>query len=447
MTRARSISFATRERGSVLLVVLCFATVLAVGVASYLSLCHRTLNLSTLSLQSGSNLAIAEAGMEEALWALNKDDWTGWTFSGRTASKNLSGFSQGSGSDGSVTITVTTEDDGARTLKVTATSTQTGGRVSTRTLTASTHRAPLFVNAVAATTGTLRFTSAGNTTLVDSYDSGLRHSVTREPLPYSSQTPGFSAVLSAGSSSTSSATVQLTNAQVKGYVATLGTGPSYSIGARLLGPNSATTTRIDSTRVSTSPYQPIFDIRLPDGPRSPLPSNPKLGTAGATTPSIYSTTDFDLRNGATLTIDGPVKLVVSGAFYVGRNGSATPGIKISRMGSLEVFVAGEIYIGADGIENVSGIPAQLAIYSTNSLATSEMNTLTPFHGVIYVPNGDFTVTGNNQIFGAIIARNVVFTGTAPAVHYDIALRGRNAVFSGIETPFAISDWRETTNEN
>lgn len=436
-------SAARARRGSVLLAALCFAIVLGLALASYVSLCYRTLQLSTRSLQHGRNLAMAEAGIEEALWALNKGDWTGWTFTDRTALKTIDGFESG-GSGGRVAISVKTAEDGSRTVRATGTTTQ-AGNASARTLTANVQRAPLFVNAVAATTGTIRFTSAANTTVVDSYDSSRLDSVTQLPLPYDPSTAGFSAVLSAGSTSTGSATVQLTNAQVKGYVATLGTGPSYSMGARLLGPNSSSTARVDSTRVSTSPYQPVFDISLPTGTRSPLPSSPKIGTAGATTPSVYSATDFDLRNGATLTVEGPVKLVVSGAFQIGRSGSASPGIKISPTGSLEVFVGGEIFIGADGIQNQSEIPARLAIYSTNTLATSEMNTPTPFHGVVYVPNGDFTVTSNNPIFGAIVARNVVFTGSSPAVHYDIALR--SAVFPGIETPYAISDWRETANEN
>ena len=56
--------------------------------------------------------------------------------------------------------------------------------------------------------------------------------------PNVGQTPGFSAIVSSGSTSTSSATVQLTNAQIKGYVATLSTGPSYSTSGKLVGPTA-----------------------------------------------------------------------------------------------------------------------------------------------------------------------------------------------------------------
>lgn len=74
-----------------------------------------------------------------------------------------------------------------------------------------------------------------------------------------------------------------------------------------------------------------------------------------------------------------------------------------------------------------------------------MNTSVPFHGIIYTPKGDFKVLSNNAIHGAIVARNVTFSGSAPTVHYDSNLREK--VFSGIDTPFAVSDWRETTNES
>src|SRR6185503_16872907 len=109
-------------------------------------------------------------------------------------------------------------------------------------------RAAFLVNAVAGTTGRVKFKAAGT---VDSYDSTLGD--------YSSQTPGYSAIITSGSTSISSATVQLTNAQSKGYVTTLETGPSYSSSAKLIGPTTPGTTRIDLARISTSPYQPQFD--------------------------------------------------------------------------------------------------------------------------------------------------------------------------------------------
>lgn len=73
-----------RNRGSVLLVVMCFAAVLGIGVAGYIALCSRAMQLSNRSVQAGLSKQIAETGIEEALRALNKNDWSGWTSGGVT---------------------------------------------------------------------------------------------------------------------------------------------------------------------------------------------------------------------------------------------------------------------------------------------------------------------------------------------------------------------------
>ena len=442
MSAARKTLFVQRERGAALLAALCFATVLAVSLGSYITMCYRTLELSSRSVQNASSVALAEMGMEDALWALNKNDWSGWTITGTTASKTLSGISLDGGLTGTVALTITSYNGTAGTRTVTAkgTATLANGSTISRTLTATSARAPLFVNAVAATTGTVRFTAAGTSSVIDSYNSALG--------AYGGQTATYSAILSAGSTSTSAATVQLTNAQVKGYVATLNTGPSYGTSALLKGPSTPDTTKIDNNRISTSPYQPLFEIRTVTGAGTtlanpPLDSTTVLGTAGATSPAIYYSTGLDLRGTTRLRVEGPVRLVVNGQFYIGLYGGS-PQIELTPDGSLEVFASGDIAIYGNGIKNRSRAPERLAIYGTSTLTVPDMNTNENFHGVIYTPNGDYTVASNNEIHGAIVARNVTFSGTAPAVHYDLNLR--NTVFSGLDTPFAVSDWRETTTE-
>lgn len=433
------------QRGAALLVALCFATVLAVALASYITVCYRTLQLSARSVQVTRNVELAEIGMEEALWALNNNSWSGWTVVAKTASKTISGFAFDNGASGQVAITIANYDGtgGARKVTVVGTTTLADGTATSRTLTSGAAEAPLFTNAVAGTSGTVKFSAASATSLIDSYDSsnGL----------YSEQTPGYSAIISSGSTS-GAATVQLTNAQVKGYVATLGTGPSYSTGATLKGPTTGATTKIDTSRITSSTYQPTFDIKgfssvsTGGAPLATPASNAQvtLGTAGATSPAIYTSSGLNLTGTTKVTIDGPVRLVVSGDFYLGLN-SGSPSFVISETGSLELFVSGDIAIYGGGFDNRTRDPQKLALYGTNTLSAPDMNTATAFHGVVYTPNGDFKVISNNDIYGAIVARNVVFSGNSPKVHYDLALR--DAVFSGVETPFAVSDWRETTNES
>ncbi len=440
---ARARNPRARDRGAALLAALCFATVMAIALGSYITVCYRSLQMSTRNLAGTRSVELAESGMEEALWALNNNSWTNWSINGTTATRTLSGFTYDNGATGAASITITNYDGstGTRTVTVTGTTTLSDGTQISRSLTSSSSQAALINNAVAGTTGTVKFTAAGTGTVIDSYDSSLG--------TYASQTPGYSAVLASGSTATSSATVQLTNAQVKGYVATLSTGPSYSTSAKLTGPSTPATTKVDTARISTSPYQPVFDIKSITGAGTTL-SNPAtnstttIGTAGATAASIYYNDGLNLTGTTKIVVDGPVKLVVNGNLYIGLNGG-TPEIDVTANGSLEIFVSGDIAIYGNGINNLTQSPKKAVLYGTNALTAPDMNTNTAFYGVIYTPNGDFKVWSNNAIYGAIVARNVVFSGTAPVVHYDVALR--STTLAGVDTPFAVADWRETTNGN
>ena len=63
-----------------------------------------------------------------------------------------------------------------------------------------------------------------------------------------------------------------------------------------------------------------------------------------------------------------------------------------------------------------------------------------FYGSIYLPNDTITIANNPSIYGAMIAKNFMFTGSAPQFHYDAALRGIS--FAGVSTPFTLVQLRE-----
>lgn len=92
-----------------------------------------------------------------------------------------------------------------------------------------------------------------------------------------------------------------------------------------------------------------------------------------------------------ITVAGPVQLAMNpgSAFYIGLHGG-TPYIQLNAGASLEVFTTGDI-----------------------------------------------------AIYGALVAKKVIFSGSTPAIHYDLNLRQR--VFAGLDTPFAVSNWNETGN--
>ncbi len=426
-----------------MLAALCFALVLAIALSSYITMCYRSLQMSTRNANSGHSVELAETGMEEALWTLHANDWTGWTISGKTATKTLTGFTFDGNTTGNATLTIANYDGttGTRTLTVTGTTTLSDGTTQSRTLTSTSSQAPLFVNAIAAVgntatsyNGLVTFGSAGT---VDSYDSST---------DLNAASVGYSAVVASTSNVTAANTVQLTNVKIKGYVSTLSTGPSYSTGATLYGPTSPASPKIDPSRVTTSPYQPVFDVLTPSAP-NPLGSGSRtIGIAGATTPTYYYYSgNYYLGSGSTLTVDGPVVIVISGYLWTDGTHSSGGKIHVTDHGSLTIFVRGDMRIDGNGIVNDTKLPKNVAIFGqTGNTNALEFWTTVPFHGVIYTPQASLSFANNVTYYGAAVAQSVAFSSTSsPTFHYDTSLR--NVAFAGLDTPFAVANWRETTS--
>ena len=66
------------RRGSVVLVSLSMVAVIAIGLATYLALAYRTLQLSNRAYHAGLTTQLAETGLVRALQALNQNNWTNW---------------------------------------------------------------------------------------------------------------------------------------------------------------------------------------------------------------------------------------------------------------------------------------------------------------------------------------------------------------------------------
>lgn len=504
MNRHRKLSGS--KRGSALLAALCFCAVLGIALASYMGVCSQTLQLSNRNSQGTHSLELAETGMEDALWALNKGDWSGWTIdngsSPKTATKILTGFSFGNGVTGTATLTVENYDGSSSLpeyspelikLKVVGQTVLADGTTVTRKLQASAQKAPLFVN-VAAAVAAANDSSSGNgrngvTFLaggtVDSFDTvktgpygdldgdgipnildddmdgdGIPNSADDDidgdgipndfdDNPYGT-TSGFSAVVS------STTSVTLTNATINGYVSTAANSSgdariSYSAGARVAGPMTSMSTSIDPSRISTSPYQPVFDIKIPTGTGATLST--VIGNPTATAPTVYFMGDYPYTY-STLTVNGPVILVVSGNFKIDGNGQilvtttfdGTTGAIVGN-GSIQIILTGatsELSVGGHGIQNQTKRPKNVAILdaATSPYNAPEIISTEPLYGVVFAPNSEITVGPDvTSFYGSLIGKSVTISGS-PSLHYDVDLRRITTKFSGLETPYAISAWQE-----
>jgi hypothetical protein len=458
------------------------AIVLTIALASYLGLCFTSLAMSTRNVVSVHSRELAEAGIEQAIYASNTGDTTGWsvatvggtttmsaamtmTSSGLVAtSSSPTAFNFGNGATGVVNITMTFPAGSPQSIEsiksqgvvsipkgslvsaatpiISSTLTYTGPGAS------GTASAPVFVNAVAAIRGTttasgkIKFSTGG---LVDSYNSnpsaGSYYDYPGATAGYS----GYSAVLAAQNVAATAATVTIKSAVIHGYV----TGYNYSSpsstnwfsyvsnAGKVIGPNTPLATYIDTSRVLTSPipYLPVFPENISSLTNTTNYTNQTtLGTTGATTPKIYQAgVGIALGTNSTISVVGPVIIISYGDIAL--SGSATTGGEIkltTSSASLQIFEEyGNITLGGRGIQNlntlgttgVPPLPKRVALLDTNnSTGTVTISTTSPFYGVIYCPYMGVTVSSNVTICGAIVGSFVTFSGTSPTLHYDLALR-------------------------
>jgi len=274
MTTRRPSQKRTSERGSGLLMALCLASVFTLCLASYISMAYTSLYISNRNLANSHAVELAEAGMEQALWSVNNNSWSGWTQSGTTYTLTTSGFNYSSGTTGQFQLTVANATSSGPTITSVGQVTLSDGTVLNHTASATSGPVPTFVNAIGGVNGRVKFSSGG---LVDSYNSSLGS--------YAGQTPSSSAVIISSSASTSSATIQLGTSTVKGYVVT-------QTGAHAPTTSSATISAADIT-TEENPDLPVYNESTvsSSGTTQYISGSTTIGSPTATTPTVYYLSD------------------------------------------------------------------------------------------------------------------------------------------------------------
>jgi hypothetical protein len=452
------------QTGSVTLVALCFTTVLAIALGSYIALCQRSYDLSTQLLHEDKVRQLAQTGLEEALWALNQNSWTGsgpagdvaWTTSGANRTVALAYGSLGQGATGQVALTVANfASAGPVWPAITSTATLTlgDGRVFTKTLQATTGPAPLFGNAIASVNSYVSFTSQGT---VDSWNSNPDGNPATPVVAYSftaGNAANYAAVIAANDSGPTG--IALNQALVYGYLATNGQPVSYSTSGSppgcVKGPGTAATVYVEPGRLGKSAFIPastVFTINTPalvPGNFTPLSWLAALLTIGPADTAVYSApTGFIMPTGLlgyTLNIARPVKMVVNGDFVIGSGLLGPAKIVVQPPGgSLVVFVSGNVTIGGGGIVNQTNDPKNVALFCTSGsiVGSVQYTCAADFCGVVYSENLPIDIQQNATFYGALLTGQYVrFSAgaTNPQFHYDAALR--HVRFSDVTTPYIV----------
>jgi len=467
------------KRGSVLIVAMLLAAIVAISLTSYMKLASATSSVSYRSHYAGVAMNAAESGLEQAMWSINKKKagsttaWDGWdTSSGSTARRT---FDMGTVSGGgSVSVKVLMSDRNLTTTSPYAIAraivTPVNGPTVEKWIKISLHQRSRFSNGLVAKRS---ITFSGNNPEVDSYNSA-NGAYTPSPSTTNRFPRG-----SAGSASIGISSLSVGNADIYGY-ASIGssdyTGLSVGSQGKVTGSFSAPSGTVDYSHVSTN-FTANFDLQtapsnsatslgtvntdltLPKNAASDAKTVVTDATTGVTTTTYYYTaSSIDLQNETLVISPGyNVVVTVSGSVDVGGgsgaiNVNSTKVNGVSNTSSLNLYVNGNVSIDGQGATNTLTTttggtttttvnrPQDLMIWGTNDTSqTIKIAGNGELSAVVYAPNASLEVKGggnSGSIYGSYIANTVKMTGN-DSFHYDESLANLD---SG--EPLGIDKWDE-----
>jgi hypothetical protein len=258
-----------RSKGSVLIVSMILCAVIGISLASYLQLGRTGLVISNRALYNNAAMNLAENGLEEAMYAINKTvanssyNWAsnGWTTTSplpagdarrRLPASGTYTFDQGV--TGTVRVYVFGYAGTAPRALARSTINMGSGRTLEKWVEIRMRKTSKFANGLVAK-DSIRF--SGNNASVDSWHSKKNDDGTPRgsPVPYSSAVDHDKG--SVGSISVSVNAVLVQNADIWGYAATGGAVPSVGSNG-VVGPYGTPSGTMDMSRVSTD-FSASFD--------------------------------------------------------------------------------------------------------------------------------------------------------------------------------------------
>jgi len=473
-TRRPSPSY-RNERGSVLIVALLLAAIVAICLTSYIQLSTQATTMSYRSLYAGVAMNSAESGLEQAMWSINKKKagsttaWDGWdTTSGTTARRTFSLGTVDGG--GTVTVKVLVSDRNLSTTSPYAIARAivipVRGDTIEKWIKITLHQRSFFSNGLVAKKG---ITFSGNNPSVDSYNSA-NGIYTPSPSTVNRFPRG-----SAGSTSVVTDSLYVGNADIFGPVS-IGSSDysALKVGSqgKVTSDFNAAGGTIDYSLVSTGftasfdvyNYTPSTstglgtvkntDLLLPVNLTDPTDTNSETGVV-----TYYYTASSISNTNAKITVRPGynVALIVSGSIDIGGSSGAivvsstnTNGVLLTS--TLNIYAAGDVTIAGNGATNslttTTGTtttttvnrPQDLMIWGTSTTSqTIKVAGNGELSAVVYAPNAAIEAKGggtSGSLYGAFVGNTVKMTGN-DAFHYDESLKDLD-----LGEPLGIDKWDE-----
>lgn len=433
------------ERGSAILAVLIIACFLGVLAAYFLTHARTESKLAMRSFYQSTALNLAEAGIDLAMLDINNaavGTGTGYSAASDNAAswvKTIDGTGQAPYQFGQGVGKIYIRIDGWTANTLATVTVIAAGQVTFPNPSEAAVTKQLYVQVAKRSAQSAAILSKGvvnfnGNVSVDSYNSA-------NGVPNATTNRSDKAVVAAASTT---ADVNVGNATVYGYVETGGMTPTIGSSGRVYGSTTANGVKVDPSRVLTNFNQNIPTPTAPGGTAIDLGSysSGSLPRAGDTPQAngryLYTTSSLAMAGNNTVTISGPVDLIITGDMSMAGNSA----ISVSgSTASLAVYGKGNLQIGGNGVSNTTNVPSNVTFYgvgtgSTNTVSIGGNGTFT---GVVNAPNADVTVAGNGAINGAITGKTVTFSGNA-TLHYDTQLAAATA-----SSPYYyVKSWIELT---
>ncbi len=442
------------------------ASILAVSLVSYINLSRTSLQLSQRALWANAAMNLAENGLEEAMFSLNRRvsdpsySWSnaGWGTDDGEAWRKWTNIPVDGAASGEIRVYVynyTGESSPVVVARgIVRPPAGSGAPNAEKWVLIRTRRATKFANGLVAREF-IRFN--GNSATVDSWisqpDSG-------GILTYNSTRARDQA--SIGSVSLGVDAVAVQNARIWGYASTGGAlpqvGPQGSI-----GPFGSANGFIDMNRVSThffANFEAGFSSRVVSSFPLPASTSDLAKLTTNTPPPLVRLSSGKFRlasplvlNSSVLEISGPVELFINAPpTSTGLGISGNGAINILSSGSLTIYTLCNVSIAGNGVVNVgntgttAGVPSKFQFYGQSTAATVKQTISiggnSALSAAIYAPNASVTIAGggstDRDILGSIVANDITFSGNIQ-FHQDESLAKLTTA-----APYRLTSWNELT---
>lgn len=438
-----------------------FCVVIAIALTGYLRVAHNSYTMADRAFLNTTALTLAEQGLEEGLESFNQLDnaaspaaaWTGWTLNGAVATRKSANLAFDNGATGTLQIYVTDYNPVAGTspkLVAKATLLPASGLGLSRMIEITLRRRTVFAAGLIARNNITFSTN----TVVSSWDSDPDNNPATAAVGYTAARKTANAFV--GTISTADGAINTGAGDIYGRIGTGGGTVTHSSGAILTTSPSGTGWNNGLVNI---PF--VSNLDTPVAPALPAAVNsitttlssgvslPRAGDAAAADGRYYYSfaagAAIALAGNNTLTVaDNVVLYLQSHATTTAVSISGNAKIQVASTGRLTIYTDGNISAGGNGMANANANATSCLIYGTNngSGQTISMTGNATTVAAINASNADFSITGNGEVWGSIIARNVTLNGNA-AFRYDEALLDY-ANTTGTGNPWGIAKWRELT---